>query len=275
MAERDVADVADDAANTDGQQAPIARFIGVRKSFGGTEVLAGVDLDVTAGEKVALIGPSGSGKTTLLRLLMTLERPDDGEIEVDGERLWHRVVKGRVVPADEAHLRRLRGRIGMVFQHFNLFPHMSVLRNLTEAPIHVLGQSRREAEAHGRELLSTVGLADKADAYPTQLSGGQRQRVAIARALAIRPEIMLFDEITSALDPELVGEVLAVLRRLAHETRMTMLIVTHEMQFARDVADRVLFLDGGQIVEQGPPESIFRHPENERTRRFLKAILER
>jgi polar amino acid transport system ATP-binding protein len=250
------------------------RFRGVNKSFGSVHVLNDLDLDIGPGEKVALIGPSGSGKTTILRMLMTLERPDSGTVEVDGEQLWHMQRGGKLVPADERHLRRMRGKIGMVFQQFNLFPHMRVLRNVTEAQVRVLGISRQAAEERARDLLDMVGLASKVDAYPAQLSGGQQQRVAIARACAMRPKIMLFDEVTSALDPELVAEVLRVLRDLAHRTDMTMLIVTHEMNFAKDVSDRVLMFDSGSIVEAGPPQEIFTNPTNERTRAFLRAVLE-
>lgn len=242
------------------------------KSYGDLPVLRGLDLEVDAGEKVAIIGPSGSGKSTLLRLLMTLEEPDSGEIEVDGEPMWARRENGR--HTDEAHLRRVRGKLGMVFQHFNLFPHMTVLRNLTLAPQLVHDKPKRDVEEDARKLLAMVGLEDKADAYPAQLSGGQKQRVAIARALSMHPRVMLFDEVTSALDPELVGEVLQVLRKLAQESDMTMLIVTHEMSFARDIADRVLFFDHGVILEQGPPEEIFQNPRQPRTREFLTSILE-
>lgn len=253
---------------------PIVRFRGVNKRFGDLHVLRDLDFDVAPGEKVAIIGPSGSGKTTILRILMTLVRPDAGEVLVDGEHLFHRRVGDRLVPADERHLRSVRANIGMVFQHFNLFPHMRVLRNVTEAPIHVLGMSTHEATERATELLEMVGLGDKLDAYPAQLSGGQKQRVAIARALAMRPKVMLFDEVTSALDPELVGEVLSILRRLARTGEMAMLIVTHEMSFARDVADRVVFFDQGQVAEEGPPSDIFSAPSNPRTQEFLKAVLE-
>ena len=250
------------------------RFRGVNKSFGSLQVLKDLDLDIAPGEKVALIGPSGSGKTTILRMLMTLERPDTGTVEVDGEHLWHMQRNGQQVAADERHLRRMRSKIGMVFQQFNLFPHMPVLRNVAEAQVRVLGLSREEAEKRARELLEQVGLANKVNSYPAQLSGGQQQRVAIARACAMRPQIMLFDEVTSALDPELVAEVLRVLRDLAQHTDMTMLIVTHEMNFARDVSDRVLMFDAGRIVEAGAPETIFTNPSNERTRTFLRAVLD-
>jgi polar amino acid transport system ATP-binding protein len=248
---------------------PVVRYRDIRKSYGETEVLGGIDLDLYPGEKVAVIGPSGSGKTTLARILMTLEYPTGGTIEVDGEQLWHRRVKGRMVRADEKHLHRIRSSIGMVFQHFHLFPHLSIIRNVTEAPIHVLNMPKEQARAEAMELLDKVGMKDKADAYPSQLSGGQKQRVAIARALIMKPKVMLFDEVTSALDPELVGEVLKVIKELAEESSMTMLLITHEMDFARDVADRVIFTDGGQLVEEGPPEAIFEHPRSERLRSFL------
>ncbi len=250
------------------------RISEVSKSFGSLQVLNNLSFDVKAGEKLALIGPSGSGKTTILRILMTLESIDSGVIMVEDEPLWHMPgAGGQLVPASEAHLHHMRSKIGMVFQLFNLFPHMTVLRNITAAPMLTQGVPQAEAEQKARELLELVGLADKADAKPAQLSGGQKQRVAIARALALRPKIMLFDEVTSALDPELVEEVLNVLRRLGEETDMTMLLVTHEMQFARDFADRVLFFDGGRIVEQGPPEKIFSDPQEERTQAFLKKVI--
>jgi polar amino acid transport system ATP-binding protein len=252
---------------------PIVRFENVTKSFGDLVVLKNLDLKVGPSEKIAIIGPSGSGKTTILRVLMTLEKPESGYIYVDGVPLWHKDVNGRMVPADERHLRKVRGNIGMVFQHFNLFPHMKVLRNVTEAPIYVLGMDKAEAEDMAKELLSMVGLGDKLDAYPGQLSGGQKQRVAIARALAMRPKVMLFDEVTSALDPELVGEVLSVMRKLAEEGEMAMMIVTHEMGFAREVADRLIFFDSGKVVEQGLPGEIFANPREERTRTFLEAVL--
>jgi polar amino acid transport system ATP-binding protein len=253
---------------------PIVRVRGLSKSYGELRVLRDLELDVAPGEKVAIIGASGSGKSTLLRLLMTLEKPDAGEIEVDGEPMWTVRQNGNECPADEAHLRRVRGKLGMVFQHFHLFPHMTAVGNVMLAPRIVQREPREELERRARELLATVGLEDKADVYPAQLSGGQKQRVAIARALAMSPRVMLFDEVTSALDPELVGEVLAVLRKLAHETEMTMLIVTHEMKFARDISDRVLFFDGGRILEEGPPEQIFTDPREPRTREFLTTILE-
>jgi len=254
-------------------EAPIVRLIGVEKSFGGTPVLRGLDLAVDAGEKMALIGPSGSGKSTVLRILMTLEPIQRGTVEIAGHRLWRESGDGGSVACEE-DLAAARREVGMVFQHFNLFPHMRVLRNLTEAPIHVLGLARDEAEKRGRELLRRVGLGEKEDAWPAELSGGQKQRVAIARALAMRPRILLFDEVTSALDPEVVGEVLGVLRDLAHQGDITMLIVTHHMRFAADIADRVAFLDGGRVVEEGDPQTIFSSPREERTREFLHRVLD-
>ncbi len=259
------------AANTP----PMVEFRGVTKAYGDNPVLRGFDLAVPAGQRVALIGRSGSGKTTLLRLLMTIERPDSGAINVEGEPLGWREIDGRIVWQSGADLRRIRGKIGMVFQHFNLFPHMSVLDNIIEAPVHVLGIDRKAAIARAQDLLSLVGLSEKAQAWPRQLSGGQQQRVAIARALAMEPRIMLFDEITSALDPELVGEVLRVVRQIAKDKGMTMLIVTHEMNFARDVADRVIYMSGGKIVEDGPPEVVLGNPAHPETRLFLRSILER
>jgi polar amino acid transport system ATP-binding protein len=254
---------------------PILRLRSVSKSYGPLQVLRDIDLDVAPLQRVAIIGPSGSGKTTLLRVVMTLERPEEGTIEVEGELLGLKRVGDRLIRDDERHLRQVRGKIGMVFQHFNLFPHMTALDNITEAPIRVLGLSNGEARERALELLSMVGLQEKAQAYPRELSGGQQQRVAIARALAMRPKIMLFDEVTSALDPELVGEVLLVVRRLARESGMTMLIVTHEMSFAREISDRVIFMENGRIVEDSTPEQIFTNPASERTRAFLRAVLER
>jgi polar amino acid transport system ATP-binding protein len=252
---------------------PFIHFDGVSKSFGQTQVLKDFHCTIARRERVALIGPSGSGKTTILRMLMTLERPDEGTIRVGDDYLWHRERDGSLQEADVRHARQASGRIGMVFQQFNLFPHMKVLRNVTEAPMRVKGVSRKEAEQRAHELLRQVGLADKAGSYPAELSGGQQQRVAVARALAMDPEIMLFDEVTSALDPELVGEVLRVLRDLAESTDMTMLLVTHEMRFAREVADRVVMFDHGSVVESGPPAEIFSHPAHARTRTFLQAVL--
>jgi polar amino acid transport system ATP-binding protein len=253
---------------------PIIKFDKVVKRFGDLTVLDELDFEVQKGEKVSIIGPSGSGKSTVLRILMTLEQIDGGVVTVGGEPLWHEPGPNGLQPASEAHLRRMRAQLGMVFQQFNLFPHMSVLRNITEAPVKVLGLSRDEAHARGEELLELVGLADQADKYPHQLSGGQQQRVGIARALAMRPSILLFDEPTSALDPELVGEVLTVIGRLAEEHDLTMLLVTHEMRFAREISDRVCFFDKGQIREEGTPEELFTDPTEDRTREFLKAVLD-
>jgi len=238
-------------------------------------VLDNLDLEVAAGEKVAIIGPSGSGKSTLLRVLMTLEDIDDGVIEVDGEPLTHMPgANGELVRANSRYLRRMRGKVGMVFQSFNLFPHMDALHNVMEAPVQVLGLSKAEARDRAVELLAMVGLEDKLEHFPSQLSGGQQQRVAIARALAMRPQVMLFDEVTSALDPELCGEVLNVIRRLGEAHNLTMLMVTHQMGFAREFADRVCFFHQGRIHEQGTPEALFNDPQEERTREFLSAVNE-
>ncbi|MEY7970899.1 ectoine/hydroxyectoine ABC transporter ATP-binding protein EhuA [Saccharomonospora xinjiangensis] len=251
------------------------RFDRVVKKFGDNVVLRDLSFEVAPGEFVTLIGPSGSGKTTILRLLMTLERVNGGTIQVGDEYLSHMERGGKLVTADEKHLRKVRRRIGMVFQQFNLFPNMKVLQNLTEAPIRVLGKSRDEAEERARSLLEMVGLTDKIDAHPSQLSGGQQQRVAIARALAMEPEVLLLDEVTSALDPELVAGVLAVLRDIAETTDITFLCVTHEMQFAKDVSDRVMMFDKGQVIEDATPEKLFTEPDHERTREFLHAVLDR
>jgi polar amino acid transport system ATP-binding protein len=242
------------------------------KSFGSLQVLNGVDLSVRPGQVVVIIGPSGSGKTTLLRCINHLEKIDSGRIYVQGQLVGYREINGRIVEDSEANIARMRSKMGFVFQRFNLFPHMTALENIIEAPIHVLHRPKNDAIETAMILLSKVGLAEKANAYPHKLSGGQQQRVAIARALAMNPRLMLFDEATSALDPELVGEVLKVMRQLADEG-MTMVVVTHEMGFAREVADHVIFMDKASIVEQGPPEQIFDHPENERTRNFLRMIL--
>ncbi|KQY45846.1 MULTISPECIES: ectoine/hydroxyectoine ABC transporter ATP-binding protein EhuA [Rhizobium/Agrobacterium group] len=252
---------------------PMIRIDNITKTYGPLTVLDGLSMDVMPGEKLALIGPSGSGKTTILRILMTLEKINGGHIEVDGDQLYHMRKAGSLTDADEKHLQKMREKIGMVFQHFNLFPHKCVLDNITLAPMLTKGVPRAAAEARAMELLDMVGMADKAKSMPAQLSGGQKQRVAIARALALSPKIMLFDEVTSALDPELVEEVLNVMRRLAVETDMTMLLVTHEMGFAHDFADRVLFFDKGKIVEEGKPDDIFRNPRQERTQSFLRKII--
>jgi polar amino acid transport system ATP-binding protein len=252
---------------------PAIRFDKVVKRFGDHTVLDQLDFTVRKGDRVTLIGPSGSGKTTILRLVMTLEELTDGYIYVDGEPLTHVERDGKRVELKEKHRNEMRKRIGMVFQQFNLFPNMTVLENIIEAPVHVLGVPKAQAITRARELLEMVGLPDKEDAHPTQLSGGQQQRVAIARALAMEPEILLLDEVTSALDPEVVGEVLNILRDVARDTDVTMLIVTHEMQFARDVSNRVLMFDSGRIVEEGAPEEIFSNPKEQRTRDFLSAVL--
>ncbi len=241
------------------------------KRFGRLTVLDGVDLSVKRKQVVVVIGPSGSGKTTLLRCINHLEKIDSGRIYIDGQLVGYREVNGRLVEDKEAAIARMRSQVGFVFQRFNLFPHLTALENVIEAPIHVLHQPKEEVKERAMALLTKVGLAEKADAYPHKLSGGQQQRVAIARALAMNPKLMLFDEATSALDPELVGEVLKVMRQLAEEG-MTMVVVTHEMGFARDVADHVIFMDKAVIVEQGTPEQVFDYCENERTRTFLGMI---
>ncbi len=248
---------------------PMISLRGLRKRFGRHEVLKGIDLEVERSEVLVLIGPSGSGKSTLLRCVNHLERPGGGEVTVAGERINRDDLSPR---AFQKHLNRIRTHMGMVFQQFNLFPHMTVLENIIEAPMQVLGADRATAIAEAEALLAKVGLADKRDAFPARLSGGQQQRVAIARALAMKPEVMLFDEVTSALDPELVGEVLKVMEGLAKEG-MTMIVVTHEMGFAERVADRVVFMAEGRIVEQGPPAEIFAAPGHERTRQFLADVL--
>lgn len=233
----------------------------LHKRYGSLEILKGIDLDVEKSEVVVVIGPSGSGKSTLLRCVNYLEVPSDGMITIDGQDITR-----------DVNINTIRAEVGMVFQHFNLFPHMSVMKNITLAPIKVRGKSEEEAQKIAMELLERVGLASKAEAYPAQLSGGQQQRVAIARALAMQPKIMLFDEPTSALDPEMVQEVLDVMKRLA-ESGMTMMVVTHEMGFAREVADRVIFVDGGKILESGSPDEVFSHPKEARTQEFLNKIL--
>ncbi|MBV2179636.1 MAG: ectoine/hydroxyectoine ABC transporter ATP-binding protein EhuA [Castellaniella sp.] len=246
----------------------------VVKRFGDVTVLNQLDFQVAKGEKVTIIGPSGSGKSTVLRILMTLESIDGGLIHVAGKPLWHEYRNGQAVPASEPHLRTMRKEMGMVFQQFNLFPHMTVVRNITESPIHVLGLSREKARERAYKYLDLVGMTEHADKFPSQLSGGHQQRVAIARALATHPNIMLFDEPTSALDPELVGEVLNVIQRLSEEHDLTMLLVTHEMEFARQISDRVCFFDKGVVVEEAPPETMFTAPTEERTRDFLKSFME-
>ncbi|MFI6677443.1 amino acid ABC transporter ATP-binding protein [Kribbella sp. NPDC050470] len=245
---------------------------GVRKSFGHTEVLSGIDLDVASGETVVVLGPSGSGKSTFLRCVNLLESLDAGRITVDGRDVGYDVRNDRLHELRPNEIARRRRDIGMVFQQFNLFPHMTALENIIEAPMAVLGEGRREATARAVQLLDEVGLAGREKAYPRQLSGGQQQRVAIARALAMRPKLMLFDEPTSALDPELVGEVLVTMKKLA-SAGLTMVVVTHEISFAREAADRVVFMDDGQVVEQGTPEQVIDNPQHERTRAFLSRFL--
>lgn len=238
------------------------KVTGLKKNFGELEVLKGIDQHIKQGEKVVIIGPSGSGKSTFLRCLNFLEVPTDGEIIIEGES----------ITAPKTNVNKIREKMGMVFQQFNLFPHLTVLDNITLAPIKVKKMQKTDAENLARQLLGKVGLLDKADAYPAQLSGGQQQRIAIARALAMQPDIMLFDEPTSALDPEMVGEVLAVMKDLA-DAGMTMVVVTHEMGFAREVGSRVLFMDGGYVIEEGTPDEVFNNPQNERTKGFLSKIL--
>jgi polar amino acid transport system ATP-binding protein len=245
---------------------------GVHKRFGRNEVLKGIDLEVAPGEVLCLLGPSGSGKSTFLRCINHLEKINAGRLSVDGELVGYRPAGDKLHELRESEVARKRAEIGMVFQHFNLFGHMTALANVTCAPIYVKHVPREQARTLARELLDRVGLADKHDAYPSQLSGGQQQRVAIARALAMEPKLMLFDEPTSALDPELVGEVLEAMKQLAGEG-MTMIVVTHEMGFAREVADNVVFMDGGVVVESGPPQDVIANPRHERTRAFLSKVL--
>jgi polar amino acid transport system ATP-binding protein len=250
----------------------LVRARNVHKAFGPNEVLKGIDLDVAPGEVVVILGPSGSGKSTFLRCINHLEAIDQGSIEVDGEQIGYRLHKGRLDKLSNREIAVQRRKMGMVFQQFNLYPHMTALENVIEAPVGVHGQDREEAIRYGRELLTRVGLADKIDSYPRQLSGGQQQRVAIARALAIRPKLMLFDEPTSALDPELVGEVLATMRDLARQG-LTMIVVTHEISFAGEAADRVVFMDGGNVIESGPPGEVLSRPQHPRTRSFLSRFI--
>jgi len=251
---------------------PVVKAEGVHKRFGRLEVLRGIDLQVTQSEVMCVIGPSGSGKSTFLRCINHLEKIDGGRLWVDGRLVGYQQRGERLFELRESEVAAQRRSIGMVFQRFNLFPHKTALENVVEAPIVVDREPRAKARERGTELLSKVGLADKASAYPSQLSGGQQQRVAIARALAMRPKLMLFDEPTSALDPELVGEVLAVMRRLA-EQGMTMIVVTHEMGFAREVGDSLVFMDEGKVVEAGRPREVISDPQHERTRAFLSRVL--
>ena len=257
----------------EGDDLPMVRFEKVTKRYGDLTVLDSLDLDVKTNEMVAVIGPSGSGKTTVLRMLMTLELIDEGVIYVEGKPLTHMEKGGQLVWASKAHIRKMRSYLGMVFQQFNLFPHMTAIENCMEAPVQVLGLSKDEARQRSMDLLQMVGLEDKADQYPSRLSGGQQQRVAIARALCMRPKIMLFDEVTSALDPEVIGEVTNVIKKLRDEHDLTMIMVTHQMGFAREIADRVCFFYEGKIAEQGPPDQFFDNPQNERTKDFLSAVL--
>jgi polar amino acid transport system ATP-binding protein len=251
---------------------PMVRLEQVHKSFGRTAVLKGIDLDVQPSQVLCLLGPSGSGKSTLLRCINHLERIDSGRVYVDGELVGYRSRDGKLYELSERQVARNRSRIGMVFQQFNLFPHMTALQNVMEAPVHVNHEPSREAEAHARDLLERVGLANEIDRYPQQLSGGQQQRVAIARALAMRPKLMLFDEPTSALDPENVGDVLQSMRDLA-TSGMTMIVVTHEIGFAREAGDMAAFMDGGVVVESAPPRELISNPKHARTREFLSRVL--
>ncbi len=248
---------------------PIIQFNNIHKSFDGVDVLNGINLHIRPSEKIALIGPSGSGKTTLIRLLMTLEEPTSGTIIVNGENLWHMEKNNKYVLANEKHLQNIRGQIGMVFQHFNLFPHLTALENCMVALMQVQKKSEEKAKLLAAKMLERVGLKNHLTSYPNQLSGGQQQRVAIARALVMKPKVMLFDEVTSALDPELVDEVLQVIRGIAKTGEMAMILVTHEMDFALDIADRVVFLDGGVIAEQGTPKEVIEQSNNTRLQTFL------
>ncbi len=254
---------------------PLVKYINVKKNFGKLQVLKGIDLEVGYGEKLTIIGSSGSGKTTLIRMLMTLEKPSSGIIEIEGESLWTMKKNGKTVPADETHLRKMRSKVGMVFQQYNLFPHMTVLDNCTIAPIKVKGVDPEEAKEQAIQMLKRVKMADKINYYPNQLSGGQKQRVAIARAVLMRPKILLLDEVTSALAPEMVGEVLNVLNEIAQEEKeMAMIFVTHELDFAREISDRIIFINEGYILEQGKPESILNDPKSERLQAFLSRFKE-
>lgn len=249
---------------------PIVQYDDVHKSFGDTHVLKGINLDIRPSEKIAIIGPSGSGKTTIIRLLMTLEEPTEGDIYVAGKNLWKMEKNGKMVAANEKHLGSVRKDIGMVFQHFNLFPHKTILDNCAMPLVKVKKMKKTEAREQAKQMLDRVGLGDKYDAYPSNLSGGQKQRVAMARALVMKPKIMLFDEVTSALDPELVGEVLEVIRDLAENDEMAMVLVTHEMDFALEIADRVLFLDEGVIAESGTADEVINTSDNPRLQDFLR-----
>src|SRR5687768_12276904 len=253
--------------------APLLRIIDLHKSFGPLEVLRGINIDVPRGERLSIIGPSGSGKTTLLRCINYLEKPTRGHIYIENRLIGEKQASDRYVHLSDRELARERAEIGFVFQRFNLWPHLTALENVMIGPWRVLGIRKAEAEEQARELLNKVGLAHKASVYPERLSGGQQQRVAIARVLAMHPKLMLFDEATSALDPELIGEVLRVIRQLAEEGH-TMIMVTHDIQFAAEVSDRVIFMDGGNIIEEGPPSDVLVRPSYQRTRTFLRQILE-
>ncbi len=257
----------------EGDNIPMVRFDRVTKRYGDLTVLDSLNLDVKANEMIAIIGPSGSGKTTVLRMLMTLELIDEGVIYVDGKPLTHMEKDGQLVWASKPYIRKMRTQLGMVFQQFNLFPHMTAIENCMEALVQVLGLSKDKARQRSMDLLNMVGMEDKADQYPARLSGGQQQRVAIARALCMRPKIMLFDEVTSALDPEVIGEVTNVIKMLNDKHDLTMLMVTHQMGFAREISDRVCFFYEGKIAEQAPPDQFFDNPQNERTTEFLSAVL--
>jgi polar amino acid transport system ATP-binding protein len=258
----------------EGEHVPMVRFQNVTKRYGDLVVLDSLDLDVEEAEMVTIIGPSGSGKTTVLRMLMALELIDDGVIYVEGEPMTHMEKNGGLTRADNKYLRMQRLNIGMCFQHFNLFPHMTALENCIEAPVQVLGLRKKEAIDRAKDLLDMVGMLEKAHEHPSRLSGGQQQRVAIARSLAMRPKIMLFDEVTSALDPEVIGEVTQVIRKLVDKHNLTMLMVTHQMGFAREISDRVCFFYDGKIEEQGSADQLFDNPQRERTQQFLSAVLE-
>jgi len=247
----------------------------VTKKYGETTVLDSLTFDVKAGEKVALIGPSGSGKTTVLRVIMGLEQPNSGTVVVAGDEIWREMRSGKMIPASERHLRKVRQHTGMVFQQYNLFPHMSALRNVAEPLIRVKKVEKEEAYAEAKDLLEMIGLSSHSDKKPGQLSGGQQQRVALVRAIAMKPKVMLFDEVTSALDPELVGEVLRAIEDIALTTQMSMIVVTHEILFAAHVSDRVLMFDGGKVIEEGHPDDILKSPKHERTQRFLSRLVDR
>ncbi len=258
----------------EGDNIPMVSFKNVTKRYGDLTVLEELNLEVDEGEMVTIIGPSGSGKTTVLRMLMTLEHIDGGVIYVNGEPLTHMEKNGVLVPANHRYLRDKRSQIGMCFQHFNLFPHMTAIENCMEGPVHVIGLSKKEAKERGEELLDMVDMLDKRDEHPSRLSGGQKQRVAIARALAMRPKVMLFDEVTSALDPEVIGEVTGVIKSLVNEHSLTMLMVTHQMGFARQISDKVCFFYNGKIEEKNTPDNLFSSPVKERTQQFLNAVNE-